>query len=143
MTTLVNIRALGLKDGEPLPSGHIYIGRAGKGHDGYFGNPPENGDIRFMDRITIVNNYRRYFHNRIQSDPEFKRRIEALKDQVLVCFCAPLLCHGMVIIEYLEGTSVDEQVRLHREADTERKRVKAAARKRPARQIEDPPDLFD
>lgn len=85
----------------------VYIGRAGRGEEGYFGNP-----IRFTgDRVDCLNQYRSYFNDRIAKDPEFKERIEGLKGRTLGCFCFPRLCHGMVIIEYLEGISVDQQMK--------------------------------
>jgi len=78
----------------------VYIGRKGKGHDGYFGNP-----FRLKhegERAEILELYRKYFYNRLDTDPEFKSRILGLKDKVLGCFCKPKLCHGDVIVEWLK-----------------------------------------
>jgi hypothetical protein len=85
----------------------VYIGRAGKGQDGYFGNPIELKG----DRVKCINDYKVYFNKRIVEDPEFKQRIEGLKGKTLGCFCYPKLCHGMVIIEYLEGVSIEQQMK--------------------------------
>lgn len=99
MTTVVNIHKRQEYD--------VYIGRAGHGHDGYFGNPiPLDG----ITREQCIEQYRIYFYNRIEKDPEFKRRILELKGKRLGCFCMPHLCHGMVIVEYLEGIPVDKQI---------------------------------
>jgi hypothetical protein len=84
----------------------VYIGRAGKGQDGYFGNPfPLE---REAQRSLVLAKYRDYFQARITSDPEFKRRVEELKGKRLGCFCAPKhRCHGDTIAEYL-NTLTDE-----------------------------------
>src|SRR5438093_11987604 len=65
----------------------VYIGRAGRGKDGYFGNPfpMANG----ISREDAVERFQRYFADRIEKDPEFKRRVLALKGKRLGCFCRP------------------------------------------------------
>ena len=76
----------------------VYIGRAGRGEDGYFGNP-----FRLRvgeDRGATVERYRKYFHDRPETDPEFKRRVHELKSKIPGCFCKPYPCHGDVIAEY-------------------------------------------
>ncbi len=79
----------------------LYIGRAGKGEDGYFGNPiklePGEG------RGATLERYKEFFYNRLQSDPEFKERVENLKGLTLGCFCKPNPCHGDIIKEYLDS----------------------------------------
>ena len=102
MTTVVNIRK------EPYD---VYIGRAGKGQDGYFGNPYKIGSITDMFGETLPVNtreesikaYEIYFKIRLETDSEFKQRILQLKDKRLGCFCHPLPCHGDVIAEYLDN----------------------------------------
>lgn len=89
-TTVVNIRK------EPYD---VYIGRAGKGKDGYFGNPVTM-DVE-EDRPLVLEWYKRYFYSRLKADPEFKRRVLELKDKKLGCFCKPKSCHGDIIAEYL------------------------------------------
>ncbi len=91
-TTVVNIRS---------DRYDVYIGRAGKGQSGYFGNP-----FRLTDqsaRGSTLEKYREYFLNRIQTDSEFKQRILSLKGKKLGCFCKPHPCHGDIIVEYLES----------------------------------------
>lgn len=83
-----------------ISSYDIYIGRAGKGHDGYFGNPfPLSTDV---SRTSVMAKYEKWFYDRLASDPEFKRRIHELKGKKLGCFCAPKVCHGHIIADYLD-----------------------------------------
>lgn len=84
----------------------VYIGRAGRGHDGYFGNPvaigqpcPECGEKH--DREGVLACYKRYLWRRVNADPVFKQRILELRGKTLGCFCAPQGCHGHVIEAYL------------------------------------------
>lgn len=86
-----------VKDSKP---GDVYIGRAGKGQDGYFGNP-----YRLTDesrRAEVIAKYAQHFQERLR-DPEFKRRVLELKGKRLVCFCAPKPCHGDVIAAWLNS----------------------------------------
>lgn len=78
----------------------VYIGRAGKGQDGYFGNPFRL--VPGQTRGSTLERYREYFYKRLGEDPEFKRRIHRLKGKRLGCFCKPHACHGDIIKEYLD-----------------------------------------
>jgi hypothetical protein len=77
-----------------------YIGRAGHGMDGYFGNPfrLEPG----MARGDTLDRYRKYFYHRLGTDEEFRKRIGELQGKALGCFCKPNPCHGDIIKEYLD-----------------------------------------
>ena len=90
MTRVVNLRK------EPYD---VYIGRAGHGKSGYFGNPWTVKDEGAKALVL----YRDYFNRGIKTDPEFKAAIEGLRGKTLGCFCKPAPCHGDVIVEYLEG----------------------------------------
>lgn len=92
-TTVVNIR---------VSKYDIYIGRAGHGHDGTFGNPFSVAKDGGRDRTIVL--YREYFYKRLRTDPEFAARIKELKGKRLGCFCKPKVCHGDIIVEYLENT---------------------------------------
>lgn len=81
----------------------VYIGRAGKGKDGYFGNPFRLTSDTPQDREELLHTYEFWFYSKIASDPDFKQRIQALKGKRLGCFCKPKACHGDVIVKYLEG----------------------------------------
>lgn len=91
-TKVVNIR---------YDSYDVYIGRAGHNQEGYFGNPFRLGANE--PRGATLQRYRKYFYDRLQSDPEFKMRIHALKGKTLGCFCKPNVCHGDIIKEYLDS----------------------------------------
>ena len=79
-----------------------YIGRAGHGHDGYFGNPFGVGIDG--NREECIQKYREYFHRKLLVDNTFAKRIHELKDKTLGCFCKPKPCHGDVIAEYLDAS---------------------------------------
>lgn len=97
-TTVVNIYK------EPYD---VYIGRAGKGQDGYWGNP-----FQGPDRVENIDSFRKYFYDRIRTDPMFARKLRTLKGKRLGCFCKPKSCHGDVIAEYLDRLPDDVPVRL-------------------------------
>ena len=86
-TTLVNVRHTDKCD--------VMIDRTGP-----FGNPFKIGVNG--DRVQVIEKYREWFYKRILTDTEFRDKIQSLKGRVLGCWCVPDLCHGMVIIEYLE-----------------------------------------
>lgn len=90
MTRVVNLRRTGDYD--------VYIGRAGHGQSGYFGNPFNDGT-----RESNIERFRTYFLERVESDPVFRSRVLALKGKRLACFCAPLRCHGDVIKAWLDA----------------------------------------
>ena len=85
----------------------MYIGRAGYGEDGYFGNPHPVGRCCQIcgvvhDRAGSIAAFKKYFLARIHSDPEYYKRVLELKDKRLVCFCKPQACHGDVIVAFLQ-----------------------------------------
>ena len=90
-TRVVNIRK---------ESCDVYIGRAGQGKDGYFGNPFRLEAT--MTRGGTLDRYRKYFYYRLSTDEKFRRRSGELKGKTLGCFCKPNPCHGDIIKEYLE-----------------------------------------
>jgi hypothetical protein len=85
----------------------VYIGRAGKGHDGYFGNPHAVGQACTRCRTThgtgasTLPCFTLYFQHRLGTDAEFRARVLALRGKVLGCFCHPNPCHGNVIAAFL------------------------------------------
>jgi hypothetical protein len=82
----------------------VYIGRAGKGLDGYFGNPhrlPKKASPD--DRARVLGQFATYFLGRIQGDADFRKRVLALRGKALGCFCAPAPCHGDIIVEWLKA----------------------------------------
>jgi hypothetical protein len=92
MTRVVNLR------NHPFD---VYIGRMGRGYDGYFGNPFKLD--KSESRGATIERYKKYFYDRLGKDPEFKRLVHELKGKTLGCFCKPAPCHGDVIVEYLNN----------------------------------------
>lgn len=86
----------------------VYIGRISSAADdgplsgaGKFGNPFPLAQCG-GDRVACLAKYRNYFYKRMDTDKQFRKDIEALKGKTLGCFCAPQLCHGHVIAEWLD-----------------------------------------
>ena len=88
--TVVNVSALG----STLP-GDVYIGRPMAKypwlHDEGFGNQFKIG--RDGDRIHVVELYAKW----LDEHPEVVEKLLALQPKRLLCWCAPLLCHGNVL----------------------------------------------
>ena len=79
---------------------HVYVGRAGHGQDGSFGNPvargrpcPECAQVHQAAGDTLAC-YGRYLERRLAADDAFKARVASLRSKTLVCFCVPGPCHG-------------------------------------------------
>jgi hypothetical protein len=70
------------------------------GTHGYFGNP--FALRRESERELVLEQYRAYFDHRVSMDPTFVEELKKLKGKRLGCFCAPALCHGSVIVEWVE-----------------------------------------
>jgi len=85
----------------------VYIGRAGKGESGEFGNPHTG-----PNREANVKLFKKYFHERLKSDKTFARRVLKLRGKVLACFCSPKPCHGDVIAEYLNSLPEPNPIKL-------------------------------
>lgn len=70
-------------------SAGVYIGRPS-----IWGNPFQIG--KDGDRAQVISKYRRW----LQKQPDLIERMKReLKGRDLVCYCAPLMCHGDVILE--------------------------------------------
>jgi hypothetical protein len=54
-------------------------------------------------RKESVEEYRKWFKDKISHDPEFRDAVEELRGETLGCWCKPKPCHGDVILEYLRG----------------------------------------
>jgi len=77
----------------------VYIGRAGHGQDGTFGNPHER-----FGRLENIRRFKTYFYDRIKNDRAFANKVIKLRGKRLGCFCRPeKACHGDVIAEYLDS----------------------------------------
>ena len=71
----------------------VYIGRAGKGQSGKWGNPFTKGT-----REENIVNYETYLVN----NKELISDLHELRDMRLGCFCAPKPCHGDILKKYAE-----------------------------------------
>lgn len=72
----------------------VYCGRGS-----IYGNPFRIGPDG--SREEVIAKHKIYLYNRLETDPEFKKAVLALKGKIKVCFCKPLLCHLDTIEEYL------------------------------------------
>lgn len=86
MPTLYNRQT----DGQP--EGAVYIGRPGP-----WGNPFVIGEDG--DRAEVIQRYEAW----LLAQPEMIERMRSeLRGKDLVCWCAPLPCHGNIILRLLE-----------------------------------------
>lgn len=85
----------------------VYIGRAGRGEPGYFGNPHRIGRCQLCETVhgrnESIAQFKKDFLERVEQDAEFRERVKALKGKTLGCFCKPLPCHGDIIVEWLDS----------------------------------------
>ena len=86
----------------------VYIGRAGHGLSGTFGNPikkggrcPECQQVHETGGATLPC-FETYFLRRVSEDETFRNQVLALRGLRLGCFCFPRLCHGTIIKNYLD-----------------------------------------
>lgn len=91
-------------------SDYVYIGRAGKGLSGYFGNPHKVGRCSLCNvehsHGEAARAFSSYFEQKILEDDEFFQTVCNLRGKYLVCFCksrerpnAP--CHGDIYVAFL------------------------------------------
>jgi len=73
----------------------IYIGRAGKGQGGPWGNPYRPDDVG--GRLRSIALYRRWLWKQIGARRFTLEQLAALHGKRLGCFCAPQACHGDVL----------------------------------------------
>lgn len=64
---------------------------------GQFGNPFIIG--RDGDRATVIEKYKEW----IKTQPKLLAQLPMLKGKRLGCYCAPLPCHGDVLVEMVEA----------------------------------------
>jgi hypothetical protein len=97
-------RVVNLRHNQPYD---VYVGRAGHGLDGYYGNPypvghvcPRCGELHETAATTLPC-FEKYFLERLSTDAEFRVRVRGLTGKILGCFCLPSACHGTVIADWL------------------------------------------
>lgn len=91
-------RVVNIKSNLPYDT---YIGRAGRGLSGYFGNPFRL-EPRQLRGATLAQ-YESYFLHRVNNDLTFRNEVLKLKDKTLACFCKPHPCHGDIIAKWLDN----------------------------------------
>jgi len=87
MTTVVNVK-------HTKCDAFIYRGTP-------FGNPFDYMKLG-ITRTECIAMYRAWFYKKL-NDPRFRDKVLELKGKALGCYCAPLECHGDVIVEYLNS----------------------------------------
>jgi hypothetical protein len=81
----------------------VYIGRAGRGLGGYFGNPIRVGAICTWCREVHETGgetlpcFESYARRRMLIDGKYEAAVRGLAGQTLGCFCKPRPCHGDVL----------------------------------------------
>lgn len=86
-TTVINIKDAP-PDWETNPR-YVYIGRAGHGMDGRWGNHFIMHDE--SERAQVMKQFIDWYHERYKNGNLY---IHQLRGKILVCFCSPKLCHG-------------------------------------------------
>lgn len=89
MCKVLNARIVG----KAPAAGRVYIGRPSK-----WGNPFVIG--RDGTRAAVIDKYRAW----LLSMPELLGSLDELRGRDLVCWCAPLACHGDVLVELAKDT---------------------------------------
>ncbi len=74
----------------------VYVGRPSP-----FGNPFHTKPGQ--DRMAVIAQYKDYFLERVENDPEFRAAAEELRGKILGCHCKPKPCHGDVIAAWCNG----------------------------------------
>jgi len=77
----------------------VYIGRPSK-----WGNPFRIGEDG--NRMEVIRRYEEY----IRSNPSLLSDLDELRGKILGCYCAPLPCHGDVLIALLDEVEGDENL---------------------------------
>lgn len=95
----------------------VYVGRAGQGEDGTFGNPCRVGEtcpqckaVHLTPRSTL-RCFKEYFEERVATDLKFRLRVLELYGRALWCpgRCTaktPGECHAVIIAVWLNGQRV-------------------------------------
>lgn len=75
------------KNKHGIPQGAVYIGRGSR-----WGNPFVIG--RDGNRDQVCEQHAEYLRNQVRRGEVTREQLAALHGKDLVCFCAPLRCHG-------------------------------------------------
>ena len=111
-TKVVNIRHIGRRG-----PNHVYIGRAGRGESGYYGNPVAIGRTCPVCRGVHKNGgdtlrcYAKDLQRRLEKEEGFAENVSKLKGKTLVCFCKPAPCHGDVLAYVADHGELPKELR--------------------------------
>ena len=93
---VVNMRRYEAKPGD------IYVGRAGHGFAGYFGNPIRPGvecPICTLQHVrgSTLPCFEKWARRRLEQDEVYRQKVKRLYGRTLLCFCKPNPCHGDIL----------------------------------------------
>lgn len=105
-TQVVNVRDL--PEGWTYDEQYVYIGRThGMLRGSRWANPFRVG--RGKTRLDVLRDFRAYFNKRLRGQfSDFREATLKLAGKTLVCWCKPLVCHGDIIVAYLDA-AIGEQ----------------------------------
>jgi hypothetical protein len=66
-----------------------------------FGNPFRMRDEEDRERVIAL--YEKWFLRKVERNSTFGYAVRLLQGKILVCWCAPLPCHGDVIAAWLDS----------------------------------------
>lgn len=102
-TRLIPVQVTKVVNKQTTDKYDVYIGRGTP-----WGNPFAIGHGDGPDRKEVIEKYKEFFREKIESDEGFRRGILGMKGLRLACFCKPAPCHGDVIAEYLNSQPINE-----------------------------------
>lgn len=102
LETTPKTKVVNVKSGAPFD---VYIGRAMPG----YAQSPYHNPIKLVPGMTRQECLERL--RRVWADnPELIERMKKeLTGKTIACWCEPQLCHGHLIVELIEGISVEQQ----------------------------------
>lgn len=101
--SVVNIRGKTKEEMKEI----IYIGRENvkkKLTESPFANPFKLNNDLTSERIKVVYDYFCHFYSKMKREPSFLKKVLALRGKILGCWCKPYLCHGDIIVNFLQAT---------------------------------------
>ena len=129
-----------------MPDGYepLYIGRNPKHGDTKWGNPEKMNGQSAAERKRVIQAFNAYFRG---DGAHLRKDLEDLTGKVLQCHCAPLPCHGDVLIDkwwVRFGKQADEESKRRRKREQAQpyERTKMSERVSAAMALEEPERIF-
>lgn len=105
-TKLIPIQITKVVNKQTTNNYDLYIGRGTP-----WGNPFAISHGEGPDRADVIEKYKEFFNEKIETDENFKRGIIGMRGLRIGCFCKPAPCHGDVIANYLNNhTPITEEI---------------------------------